>query len=139
MKSEQSNEVQNGNENSSLLSRIVTMVFKGCLVWLVVSAITIVIVVLILAKSCESESEEKSTYNNPSLEKLISYIEESGSMDDAEVQEYREDKANEKTNEDSKVVETVEEAKQTIVIDLDELGVDKETQDKVNDLLKSYI
>ena len=139
MKSEQSNEVQNGNENSSLLSRIVTMVFKGCLVWLVVSAITIVIVVLILAKSCESESEEKATYNNPSLEKLISYIEQSGSRDDDEVEEYREAKANEKTNEDSKVVETVEEAKQTIVIDLDELGVDKETQDKVNDLLKSYI
>jgi hypothetical protein len=115
------------------------MVFKGCLVWLVVSAITIVIVVLILAKSCESESEEKSTYNNPSLEKLISYIEESGSMDDAEVQEYREDKANEKTNEDSKVVETVEETKQTIVIDLDELGVDKETQDAVVDVLNSYL
>ena len=65
--------------------------------------------------------------------------EKSGSMDDAEVQEYREAKADEQTNEDSKVVETVEEAKQTIVIDLDELGIDKETQDAVVDVLNSYL
>lgn len=122
-----------------LLSRLAAFAFKGCLIYTTVSLIAGVIIVIVLAKSCESESEEKSTYNNPSLEKLISYIEESGSMDDAEVQEYREVKANEKTNEDSKVVETVEEAKQTIVIDLDELGVDKETQDAVVDVLNSYL
>ncbi len=142
-----------------LLSRIATLAFKGCLIYTIVSLVAFVIIVIVLAKSCESESEEKSTYNNPSLEKLISYIEESGSMDDAEAQEYRdakadeqsgsmndaeaqeyrEAKANEKTNEDSKVVKTVEEAKQTIVIDLDELGVDKETQDAVVDVLNSYL
>jgi hypothetical protein len=126
-----------------LLSRIATLAFKGCLidaiVLLIAFVIGIVIIAIVLPKSCESESEEKATYNNPSLEKLISYIEQSGSRDDAEVQEYREAKDNEKTNEDSKVVETVEETKQTIVIDLDELGVDKETQDAVVDVLNSYL
>ncbi len=122
-----------------LLSRIATLAFKGCLIYTIVSLIAFVIIVVVLAKSCESESEEKATYNNPSLEKLISYIEESGSKDDNEMQEYREAKANEKTNEDSKVIETVEEAKQTIVIDLDELRVDKETQDAVVDVLNSYL
>lgn len=122
-----------------LLSRIATLAFKGCLIYTIVSLIAFVIIVIVLAKSCESEPEEKATYNNPSLEKLISYIEQSGSMDDKEVQEYREAKANEKTNEGSKVEETVEEAKQTIVIDLDELRVDKETQDAVVDVLNSYL
>lgn len=142
-----------------LLSRIATLAFKGCLIYTIVSLIAFVVIVIVLAKSCESEPEEKATYNNPSLEKLISYIEQSGSMDDdevqeyieakaneksgsmddAEVQEYREAKADEQTNEDSKVVETVEEAKQTIVIDLDELGIDKETQDAVVDVLNSYL
>ena len=122
-----------------LLSRIATLAFKGCLIYTIVSLIAFVIIVIVLAKSCESEPEEKATYNNPSLEKLISYIEQSGSMDDKEVQESREAKANEKTNEGSKVEETVEEAKQTIVIDLDELRVDKETQDAVVDVLNSYL